>query len=96
MPKKLPISDAERAERRKQSLRRSTAKYHKERIENIYLHVAPGTKEKLRRYLEEETGESINGFLVRMIEEFFAKSDRNRVEHPEFYVPWQRDDRDQR
>lgn len=94
MAKKLPISDAERAERRKQSLRKSTAKYHKERIENIYVHVPPGTKEKLRRYLDEETGESINGFLVRMIERFFNETDKRRKEREtlELYS-WKKDDR---
>ena len=91
---KLPISDSERAERRKQTLRKSTAKYHKERIENIYVHVPIGTKEKLRKYLDEETGESLNGFLVRKIEEFFDETDKRRKEQEALNrYSWTKDDR---
>lgn len=48
--------------------KRSAEKYLHEKVEDIRIRVPKGKKEKIRSYAEEH-GESMNGFIVRVIDE---------------------------
>ena len=61
--------DKEREERLRTSHKAAIKKYQKQKIETISVHVPPGTKERLRCYLDRTTGESINAFISRLIRE---------------------------